>query len=58
MNLQSKLDLIEQYRTCLRFLSHPGRGIGYAVPLVLGKDTTAVHIEVYHEATERTQRKN
>lgn len=55
MNLQSKLDLIEQYRTCLRFFSHPGRGIGYAVPLVWGKDTTAVHIEVYHEATERTR---
>lgn len=55
MNLQSKLDLIEQCRTCLRFFSHPGRGIGYAVPLVWGKDTTAVHIEVHHEATERTR---
>jgi hypothetical protein len=56
MNLQSKLDLIEQYGTCTRFLSHPGRGIDYKVSLVLGKDTTAVHIEVYHETTERANR--
>ena len=37
MNLQSKLDLIEQYGTCLRFLPHPGRGIDYKVPLIFGK---------------------
>lgn len=58
MNLQSKLDLIEQYRNAVQFLSHPGRGIDYTVPLVLGKDTTAVHIEGCHESeiTERPRR--
>lgn len=56
MNLQKKLDLIEQYRTYTSFLSYPGRSIDYKVPPVLGKDTTAVHIEVYHGREERTKR--
>lgn len=58
MYLQKKLDLTEQYRTCLRFLSHPGRSIDYKVPLVFGKDTAAFHIEVCHESeiTERPRR--
>lgn len=56
MNLQSKLDLIEQYRTCLRFLSHPGRGIDYTVEPITRIKGATFNVEVYHEATERTQR--
>lgn len=56
MNLQKKLDLIEQYRTCTSFLSHPDRGIDCQVPLVFEKDTTAVNIEVSHETQKITAR--
>mgnify|MGYP000276261837 CR=1 FL=1 len=56
MNLQKKLDLIEQYGTCIRLLSYPSRSIDYTVPLVFGKDTTSVNIEVNHGRDERTKR--
>lgn len=56
MNLQKKLDLIEQYGTCIRLLSSPSRSIGYTVPLVFGKDITAINIEVAYGREERTKR--
>lgn len=56
MNLQSKLDLIEQYKTCTRFLSHPGEGIDYTVEPITKIKGATVNIEVSHEATDRTKR--
>lgn len=56
MNLQKKLDLIEQYRNSIKFLSHSKRGIEYIV--IPGSKTKSgpVNIEVNHGRQERTQR--
>lgn len=56
MNLQAKLDLIEQYGTCLRFFSHPGRGIEYTVVPITETKGTIFNVEVYHGRKERTKR--
>lgn len=54
MNLQKKLDIIEQYRTCTRFLSHPGRGIDYKVEPITKIKGATVNIEVSHETKKVT----
>lgn len=56
MNLQKKLDLIEQYRTCTRFLSHPGRSIDFTVEPITKIKGTTINIEVSHETKKITAR--
>lgn len=56
MNLQKRLDLNEQYRNSIEFLSKRNRETEYTVipepPIKPG----LVKAEVSHEATERTKR--
>lgn len=56
MNLQKKLDLIEQYRNSIKFFKHPSAGIEYTV--ISGPKTkpVLVNIEVDHGRKERIQR--
>ena len=56
MNLQKKLDLIEQYRNSIKFLSHSNRGIEYTVMPGPKNKPGLVKLEVDHGREERTQR--
>lgn len=56
MNLQKKLDLIEQYRNSIKFLSHSKRGIEYTVIPGSKIKSGPVNIEVSYGREERTQR--
>lgn len=56
MNLQKKLDLIEQYRNSIKFLSHSKRGIEYIVIPDSKIKSGPVNIEVAYDREERTQR--
>lgn len=56
MNLQKKLDLIEQYRNSIKFLSYSNRGIEYTVIPGPKIKPGPVYMEVDHGRKERTQR--
>lgn len=56
MYLQKKLDLIEQYRNSIKFLSHSSRGIEYTVIPDPKIKPGLVKLEVDHGRQERTQR--
>lgn len=56
MYLQKKLDLIEQYRNSIKFLSHSNRGIEYTLIPDSKTKSGLVNIEVDHGRQERTQR--
>lgn len=56
MNLQKKLDLIEQYRNSIKFLSHSSRGIEYIVITDPKTKPGSVKLEVDYGGKERAQR--
>ena len=56
MNLQKKLDLIEQYRNSVQFFSHPNREIEYTVIPGPKIKPGPVKIEVNHGREERSKR--
>lgn len=56
MNLQKKLDLIEQYRNSVQFFSHPNTEIEYTVIPGPKIKPGPVKIEVAHGREEKSRR--
>lgn len=56
MNLQKKLDLIEQYRNSLQFFSHQNREIEYTVIPGPKIKPGPVKVEVKHGREEKFRR--